>query len=76
MTNGGTARTSWTVSWTYPGDQKINNMWNATYTQSGASVTAKNASYDGTLAAGASATFGFTGTFTSSNAAPASLACS
>jgi hypothetical protein len=76
VTNGGTPRTSWTVSWTYPGDQKINNMWNATYTQSGASVTARNASYDGALAAGASATFGFTGTFTSSNAAPASLTCS
>jgi Glycosyl hydrolase family 12/Cellulose binding domain/Putative Ig domain len=76
VTNGSAARTSWTVGWTYPGDQKLNNMWNATYTQPGASVTAKNASYNGSLAAGASTTFGFTGTFTNSNAAPASLTCS
>jgi hypothetical protein len=76
VTNGSSARTSWTVGWTFPGDQKINNMWSATYTQSGASVTAKNASYNGTLAAGASTSFGFTGTYTSSNASPTSLACS
>jgi Glycosyl hydrolase family 12/Cellulose binding domain/Putative Ig domain len=76
VTNGSSARTSWTVGWTYPGDQKINNMWNATYTQSGASVTAKNVSYNGALAAGASTSFGFTGTFTNSNASPASLTCS
>ncbi|HKB30236.1 MAG TPA: cellulose binding domain-containing protein [Streptosporangiaceae bacterium] len=62
VTNGSTSRTSSTVGWTFPGDQKINNIWNATSTQSGESVTAKNMSYNGTLAAGAATSFGFTGT--------------
>jgi hypothetical protein len=38
-------------------------------------VTAHNASSNGTLAAGASTTFGFTGTDTSGNATPATLSC-
>jgi hypothetical protein len=75
VTAGSSALSNWSVSWTFPGDQKITNMWNASYSQSSENVTAANASYNGTLAAGASATFGFTGTYTSSNAAPTSLAC-
>jgi hypothetical protein len=75
VTAGSSALSSWNVGWTYPGDQKIGNMWNASYSQTGENVTARNASYNGTLAAGASTTFGFTGTYTSSNAAPATLAC-
>ncbi len=75
VTNGSSARTGWTVGWTFPGDQKINNIWNATDTQSGASVIAKNMSYNGSLGAGASTTFGFTATDTN-NASPTSLTCS
>ena len=76
VTAGSSALSNWNVAWTFPGDQKISNMWNASYSQSGESVTAGNASYNGTLAAGASTTFGFTGTYTSNNTAPASLSCS
>jgi hypothetical protein len=72
---GSSGLSGWTVGWTFPGDQKINQMWNASYTQSGESVTANNLSYNGTLAAGQSTTFGFTGTYTSSNATPTSLTC-
>ena len=75
VTAGSSALSGWKVSWAYPGDQQISNMWNASYTQSGEAVTANNASYDGTLAAGASATFGFTGTYTSSDATPGNLTC-
>jgi hypothetical protein len=75
VTAGAAALSNWSVGWTFPGDQKINTMWNASYTQSGASVTANNLSYDGTLAPGNSTTFGFTATFNSSNAAPTSLQC-
>jgi len=42
----------------------------ATVTQSGASVTATNASYNGTIAAGGSQSFGFGGTWTNNNANP------
>ena len=37
-------------------------MWNATPAQSGANVTATNASYDATIAPGANVQVGFTGT--------------
>jgi endoglucanase len=60
----------WTLTWTYPGDQKIGNLWNGTYTQSGEAVTVSAASFDADIAAGSSVTVGFTGTYTSSDAAP------
>ena len=76
MTNSGTAPLNgWTVSWTFPGDQKIGNAWNATVTQSGAAVTATNPSYATTIAPGAAASFGFTATYQSSNANPTSFTC-
>ncbi|SEO53861.1 GH12 family glycosyl hydrolase domain-containing protein [Actinacidiphila rubida] len=62
VTSGGSPIHGWTVGWTYPGGQKITNAWNATVTQSGASVTAANASYNGSLGASASTSFGFQGT--------------
>ncbi|MFJ4499582.1 cellulase family glycosylhydrolase [Streptomyces sp. NPDC088864] len=63
VTNTGTsAATSWKLTWTYGGDQKITNMWNAAYTQTGASVTVTSTDYNGSLAAGAHTSFGFQGT--------------
>ena len=73
ITNLGSPVTSWTVTWTFPGNQAINNLWAGGYTQSGASVTVTNASYDGTLAPGATATVGFTATGTSGS--PSSVTC-
>jgi endoglucanase len=67
---GTSALSSWTVAWTFPGDQKIGQMWSATYTQTGESVSAVNEPYNGTIAAGANTSFGFTGTFTSNDTAP------
>ncbi|MFF9673816.1 cellulase family glycosylhydrolase [Streptomyces eurythermus] len=60
VSNTGTvALKSWKVTWTWGGAQKISSMWNASYTQSGASVTVVNAAHNGSLAAGGSASFGF-----------------
>jgi hypothetical protein len=75
VTAGASALSGWSVGWTFPGDQVITNMWNASFSQSGHTVTASNVSYNGTLAAGTSTTFGFTANYTGSNAAPASLRC-
>ncbi|MEU6538066.1 cellulase family glycosylhydrolase [Streptomyces sp. NPDC047000] len=62
VTNTGTtALSSWKVTWTWPGAQQVTNMWNATYTQTGATVTAVNAAHNGTVPAGGSASFGFGG---------------
>ncbi|MGF1241496.1 cellulase family glycosylhydrolase [Streptomyces sp. 2-6] len=60
--NSGTvALKSWKVTWTWPGAQKITNIWNASYTQSGATVTAVNAAHNGAVAPGTSTSFGFGG---------------
>jgi hypothetical protein len=73
VTAGASGLGSWSVGWTFAGNQKITNMWNASYTQSGQSVTANNAPYNGTLAPGTSTTFGFTAT--GSNTPSPSLSC-
>ncbi|MGE5292361.1 MAG: cellulose binding domain-containing protein [Micromonosporaceae bacterium] len=64
----------WTLIFTFPGDQKITNAWNGTVTQSGENVSIKNASYNATINSGASTSLGFQGTWTTSDASPASFA--
>ncbi|UXX94838.1 cellulase family glycosylhydrolase [Streptomyces sp. AD2-2] len=62
VTNTGTsALKSWQVKWSWAGAQQITNMWNATYTQTGTSVTATNADHNGAVGAGSTASFGFGG---------------
>ncbi|MEU2239099.1 cellulose binding domain-containing protein [Streptomyces sp. NPDC018338] len=68
-----TAWTGWALGWQYPAGQRVGQMWNATPTQTGTSVTAGNAGWNGPVAAGASASFGFTGTWTGTNPVPAAF---
>jgi chitin-binding protein len=65
----------WTVTWTWPGTQSLAQAWNSTATSSGSLVTAKNANWNGTVAAGQYVTFGLLG---SGSAPPTvnNLACS
>lgn len=51
----------WTVSWTWPGSQSITQLWGGVSTGSGSNVTVRNESWNGSLAPGASTTFGFIG---------------
>jgi mannan endo-1,4-beta-mannosidase len=67
---GSAAITSWTVTWTWPSGQRFSNTWNATVTTSGDTVTARNASYNGSLPAGGSTSWGFTAGYTGTNTAP------
>jgi len=71
VTAGGAAVTGWTVTWTFANGQAVTQAWNATVTSSGSSVTARNMSYNGGLAAGGSTAFGFLGSWNGTNAAPA-----
>ncbi|AKZ59296.1 Chitinase [Streptomyces ambofaciens ATCC 23877] len=73
VTNNGAATSSWSLGWTYAGSQKVTNSWNAKVSQSGAAVTVANESYNGTLSTGGSASFGFQGTYSGSNAVPATF---
>ncbi|MEU4740994.1 cellulose binding domain-containing protein [Actinosynnema sp. NPDC023658] len=57
---GSTATRGWQVSWTLAGGQSISQVWNGTLTTSGSTATVANVDYNGALAPGASATFGFT----------------
>ncbi|MFI7388100.1 cellulase family glycosylhydrolase [Streptomyces sp. NPDC049813] len=60
VTGTGTAATkSWQVTWDWPGNQTVTSMWNATSTQTGRTVTARNAAHNGALAPGSSTSFGF-----------------
>jgi hypothetical protein len=74
LTNNAAPLTAWTLTWTFPGDQRITSAWNAGVTQSGQAVTATNVAWNGSLATGASASFGVQGTTTGTNTAPANFA--
>ncbi|MFG2776647.1 cellulose binding domain-containing protein [Streptomyces prunicolor] len=71
LTNtGSTAWNGWALGWSFADGQQIGQLWNADYTQSGAAVTAKNVSWNGTVAAGSSVGFGFTGSWSGVNSKP------
>jgi mannan endo-1,4-beta-mannosidase len=73
--NGGTAASSaWTVTVTFANGQQVTQSWNTSLTQNGATVTARNVSYNGSLPAGGSTSFGFLASWNTTNAVPA-LAC-
>jgi hypothetical protein len=70
---GTTAISGWSLTFTFPGDQKITSTFNGGFSQTGENATLTNASYNGTIAPGASITDGFQGSWTSSDANPASF---
>ncbi|WP_030983922.1 glycoside hydrolase family 48 protein [Streptomyces sp. NRRL WC-3744] len=75
ITNRGTdAIDGWTLTYAYAGNQKLTNGWNGTWSQSGQTVTVKNAPYNGGIAAGAAVSTGAQFTYTGTNAAPTPFA--
>ncbi|MGN9792685.1 glycosyl hydrolase family 18 protein [Streptomyces sp. OZ13] len=58
---GTTTINSWTVEWDFPSGTRVTSAWDATVTSSGDHWTAKNVGWNGTLAPGASVSFGFNG---------------
>ncbi|HEX3045298.1 MAG TPA: cellulose binding domain-containing protein [Bacillota bacterium] len=69
--NSTAAVNGWTLNWTFPGNQTITNLWNGVYTQSGASVSVKDAGYNTTIAAnGGTVSFGFGMNYSGTNAKP------
>jgi xyloglucan-specific exo-beta-1,4-glucanase len=74
ITNTGTQPVNgWKLAWTFPDGQLVTQMWNATVTTSGTTVTATNAGYNAVIAAGASTSLGFIGSWTSQNREPSSF---
>ncbi|WP_305068064.1 glycoside hydrolase family 6 protein [Kitasatospora sp. A2-31] len=70
VTNTGDPLASWTLEWTFAGGQQVTQGWNATISQSGAAVTARNVSYNGSLATGGSTSFGFNASYSGANPVP------
>ncbi|MGY4642462.1 glycoside hydrolase family 6 protein [Cellulomonas sp. URHB0016] len=71
VTNTGTAAlSSWNLGFSFANGQKVTQGWSADWSQSGTAVTAKNAAWNGTLAAGQSVDIGFNGSHSGTNNAP------
>lgn len=74
VTAGSSAISAWTVNLTLANGQTISSLWNGTNSGTTGAITVKNAAYNGSLAAGASTTFGYTATGTAST--PTGITCS
>jgi chitodextrinase len=68
--SGSTPITGWKVAWTWPGNQTVTNLWNGSGSQSGAQESVTGLSYNSTLGAGASTTFGLSANYSGTNTAP------
>jgi mannan endo-1,4-beta-mannosidase len=70
VTNGATASTGWTVTWTFANGQTITNLWNGQDTPSGSTHSVRNMPHNGNLGPGQTASFGFGATWNGTNAVP------
>ncbi|RKR92511.1 lysophospholipase L1-like esterase [Micromonospora pisi] len=58
--NGSTGTfAGWAAYWSFGAGQRVSQSWNATVSQSDTNVSARNVAWNGNLAPGATATFGF-----------------
>ncbi|MFC3574197.1 glycoside hydrolase family 48 protein [Streptomyces yaanensis] len=75
LTNRGTdAINGWTLTYAYTGNQTLTNGWSGTWSQAGKSITVQNASWNGTIAAGAAVNTGAQFTYSGTNSAPTTFA--
>lgn len=70
VTNNAAPVDGWTLTWTFPGDQRVISGWSADVTQAGKTVTVRNQAFNRGIATGASVQFGFQATYQGSNDAP------
>ncbi|WP_433443524.1 extracellular catalytic domain type 1 short-chain-length polyhydroxyalkanoate depolymerase [Nonomuraea sp. CA-141351] len=74
ITNTGSAAVNgWSLVFTLPSGQTITSGWSATYTPTSGQITAKNLSYNGSLAPGGSTSIGFQANHTGNTAKPAAF---
>ncbi|KAB8145977.1 endoglucanase [Chloroflexia bacterium SDU3-3] len=70
---GTSAISGWTLAWTFANGQTVTQSWNSTLTQTGAGVSAVGAGWNNNIAPGGTASFGFIGAHSGTNAKPASF---
>lgn len=66
--------TSWRLTFTWPGDQRVLNGWYAVWSQSGPDVTAVSLPHNSVLEQGVKVTMGFNGAYTGANPYPTGFA--
>ncbi|GGN11691.1 endoglucanase [Actinoplanes campanulatus] len=73
ITNLGDPITQWNLGFSFGAGQTVTQLWNGSFTQSGAAVTVRNASYNGSIATNGATSFGFNGAFTGTNPVPSAF---
>ncbi|MFB9180637.1 cellulose binding domain-containing protein [Dactylosporangium sucinum] len=74
VTNLGDPVNGWALTWTFAAGQAVSQAWNATVTASGSAARAVDAGYNAAIATGGTVSFGFNGSWTTSNPIPADFA--
>ena len=75
VTNLGDPLDGWTLTFAFAdAAQRVSQGWNATWSQSGGTVTATSMSWNGAVATNSSVTLGFIGAWSGSNPAPSGFA--
>ncbi len=70
VTNLGSPLTSWSLGYSYSGNQQVSNGWNGTWSQSGENITVTNASYNGSVATNGTVNFGAQFSYSGTNTNP------
>lgn len=70
---GSAAINGWTLQWSFADGQTVSQMWNASSSQRGATVSAASLHYTAAIAPGREVSIGFLGTMRTKNSAPASF---
>ncbi|MDH6462823.1 hypothetical protein M2302_003004 [Micromonospora sp. A200] len=74
ITNRGSSTINgWNLTYNLPAGQQVTNVWNATVTQSGSAVSARNVGFNGSIAPGGTANFGYQGTLSGAYSSPTSF---
>jgi Cellulose binding domain./Cellulase (glycosyl hydrolase family 5). len=72
--NTGTAAVEgWRLEFAFTGEQRVHSVWNARATQEGRQVRAVNESWNATIPAGGTVSFGFNGSSAGANGVPSSF---
>jgi hypothetical protein len=73
ITDNAADMSGWSLAFDFTGGQKVTRGWNAEWSRSGATVTAVNESWNGSLGAGASVSVGLIASKSGVNAVPAAF---
>jgi lysophospholipase L1-like esterase len=73
VTNLGDPINGWTLAFSFSAGQTVTQLWNGSVTQSGSTVTVRNAAWNNAVATNGTASVGFNGAWTGSNPAPSAF---